>query len=127
MINKDFRQNNGIPMGIDNNNNRIGKSYHNHTYETIHYDFLLDNSLGIWNYYPGKGSLPYMDLDKLLYYSLCCMAEMGEFMCGDNKFMNSIIFKDYESQDQKLKVKILDEILSGRSCILTFTLDIYEL
>ena len=120
----------GKDAPILNDNNKLtisnGKGYHNHTYETIHYEFVLDNKMESWVKYPRDTSIPYMNMNKLLFYNLCCMGQMGEFVCENTgSMLNSKLVKDYESNKQQLKVKISDRSLLGRTCILTFTLDMY--
>ena len=108
----------GIPIGA-------GRGYHNHTYETIHYEFILDTKTKVWEKYPNKGSIPYISVDRLLFFYLCCRAEMGEFICSDTRNLEAKITRDYETQDQYLKVRISDMALAGKSCTLTFTLDVH--
>jgi len=106
----------GLPIGE-------GRGYHNHTYETIHYEFMLGGKIDIFEKYPAKGPIPFMDRDRTVFYELCCSVGLGGFKCGDNNIFESYILRDYETQEHYIKVKYMDKGMAGKYCTLTFILD----
>ena len=108
---------------VRSSNVGAGKAFHDHDYEMFHYEFILDSQVGSWVRYPNKGGLPCIETDRLMYYTLCCVAKGSRVFCQDRSEIESEIVRDFDTKEYHLSVLIRDSNLESRPCVLTYTLD----
>jgi hypothetical protein len=91
------------------------------------WNFQVAPNIGEVRRYPDTGSIPHLDTDRLVYYTVCCHSD-PKFVCvgsaakrstGD---MEADAFRDPLTSDQVILVSIRTPVLAGKICVYSFAM-----
>ncbi len=98
------------------------------TYEKRHWDFTTAQILQTYVRYPPEGtSVPGLEMQQLVEYSVCCHTMSGHFTCcngvgfAQGYGLDCDVYQDPESQEQYVTVFVESPELAKRPCTLSFT------
>ncbi len=100
----------------------------NATYERRHWDFTTASILQNYVRYPPEGtSVPGLEMQQLVEYSVCCHTMSGHFTCcngvgfAQGYGLDCDVYQDPESQEQYVTIFVESPELAKRPCTLSFT------
>lgn len=90
--------------------------------------FTVKNSNSKFVNYPDKGSVPHLDINRLVYHALCCR-DGPTFLCGGSSSYDQTedfrftARKNYETGEHSLVVSLRGHNLVSKLCIYSFALE----